>query len=152
MQTVWSYLQINSYHVKYKAEEPLHKWVACINMISDLLESVNVRLFCTTEAYSIFGRIKAIHNTSRQPKWESIMQADIANNSDWLWVGRLGDWGSIAGTGEMTFSSILCVQTSRGVHSASCTMGTGGSFPWAKARPRGDADHSPPYSAEVDNE
>jgi hypothetical protein len=31
-------------------------------------------------------------------------------------------------------------------------MGTGGPFPVAKARPERDADHSPPSSAEVENE
>jgi hypothetical protein len=31
------------------------------------------------------------------------------------------------------------------------TMGAGGPFPWDKARPRRDADHSAPSSAEVDN-
>jgi hypothetical protein len=41
------------------------------------------------------------------------------------------------------FSSNLCVRTSSGVHPASCTMGTGGSFPRDKARPGRDADHSP---------
>jgi hypothetical protein len=50
------------------------------------------------------------------------------------------------------FSSILCVQTGSGAHPASCTMGTGGSFPGAKARPGLDTDHSPPSSAEVENE
>jgi hypothetical protein len=51
------------------------------------------------------------------------------------------------------FSSILCVQTGSGAHPASCTMGTGGSFPrGVKARPGSDADHSPPSSAEVVNE
>jgi hypothetical protein len=35
---------------------------------------------------------------------------------------------------------------------ASCTMDTGGPFPGAKARPGRDADHSPPSSADVDNE
>jgi hypothetical protein len=50
-----------------------------------------------------------------------------------------------------TFSSSLHVQTSSGAHPASCTMGTGGPFPGAKARPWRDADHSPPSSAEVDN-
>jgi hypothetical protein len=50
------------------------------------------------------------------------------------------------------FSSMLCVQTGSGAHPASCTMGTGGSFPGAKARPRRDADHSPQSSAEVENE
>jgi hypothetical protein len=42
-----------------------------------------------------------------------------------------------------------CVQTGSGTHSASCPVGTGGSFPGGKARPGRDADHSPPSSAEV---
>jgi hypothetical protein len=50
------------------------------------------------------------------------------------------------------FSSNLCVQTDSGVHPASCPMGTGGRFPGAKERPGLDADHSPPSSAEVENE
>jgi hypothetical protein len=41
------------------------------------------------------------------------------------------------------FSSNLCVQTGSGAHPASCTMGTGGPFPGAKARLGSDADHSP---------
>jgi len=44
------------------------------------------------------------------------------------------------------------VQTRSGVHPASCTVGTGGPFSGAKARPRRDADHSPPSTAEVENE
>jgi hypothetical protein len=48
------------------------------------------------------------------------------------------------------FSSSLCVQISSGAHPASCTMGTGGPFPGAKARPGRDADHSPASSAEAD--
>jgi hypothetical protein len=51
--------------------------------------------------------------------------------------------------GAKDFSSILCVQTGSGGHPASCTMGTGGPFPGAKARPGRDSDHSPPSSAEV---
>jgi hypothetical protein len=50
------------------------------------------------------------------------------------------------------FSSSLCVQTRCGAHPASCTVGTGSSFPGAKARPGRDADNSPPSSAEVKNE
>jgi hypothetical protein len=53
--------------------------------------------------------------------------------------------------GAKDFSSILCVQTA-GAHPTSCTMGTGGSFPGGKARPGRDADHSPPFSVEVENE
>jgi hypothetical protein len=49
--------------------------------------------------------------------------------------------------GLKDFSSNLCVQTDSGAHSASCTVGTGGPFRWAKARPGRDADHSPPSSA-----
>jgi hypothetical protein len=54
--------------------------------------------------------------------------------------------------GAKDFSYNLCVQTGSGVHPASCTMGTGGPFPGGKTRPGRDADHSPPYSAEVVNE
>jgi hypothetical protein len=41
------------------------------------------------------------------------------------------------------FSSSLCVQTASGAHPASCTMGTGGSFPGDKARPGRVAGRSP---------
>jgi hypothetical protein len=54
--------------------------------------------------------------------------------------------------GAKNFSSNLRVQTGSGAHPASCTMGTGGPFPGAKARPECDADHSPLPSAEVVNE
>jgi hypothetical protein len=60
----------------------------------------------------------------------------------------LDDWGSIPGRAE-DFSSSLCVQTVSGAHPASYPMGTGGPFPGGKARPGPDADHSPPFSAEV---
>jgi hypothetical protein len=50
------------------------------------------------------------------------------------------------------FFSSLCVQTGSGTHPASYTMGTGGPFPGAKARPGRDADQSPPASAEFENE
>jgi hypothetical protein len=49
------------------------------------------------------------------------------------------------------FSSSLCVQTGSGALPARCTMGTWGPFPGAKASGH-DADHSPPSSAEVENE
>jgi hypothetical protein len=54
--------------------------------------------------------------------------------------------------GAKDFSSSLCVQIGSGVNPASYTMGTGGRFPGGKARPGRDADHSPPYSTEVENE
>jgi hypothetical protein len=54
--------------------------------------------------------------------------------------------------GAKDFSSTLGVQTGSETHPASCTMGTGGSFPGGKARPGRDADHSTLCSAEVVNE
>jgi hypothetical protein len=61
------------------------------------------------------------------------------------------DWtaGVRSPTEAEDFSSNLCLQTGSGAHPASCTVGTGGSFPGGKARPGHDADHSPPCSAEV---
>jgi hypothetical protein len=50
------------------------------------------------------------------------------------------------------FSSSLCVQTGSKAHPASCTMGTGGPLPRAKTRPGRGADHSSPFSADVENE
>jgi hypothetical protein len=50
------------------------------------------------------------------------------------------------------FSSSLCVQTGSWAHPDSYTMGTGDPFSGSKARPGRDADHSPPCSADVDNE
>jgi hypothetical protein len=55
-------------------------------------------------------------------------------------------------TGAEDFSSSPCVQTGSGAHAASYPMSTGGPFPAGKARPGRDADHSPPFSAEVKNE
>jgi hypothetical protein len=57
--------------------------------------------------------------------------------------------GSRSPTEAEDFYSNLCVQAGSGAHPASCTVGTGGSFPGRKARPGRDADHSPPSSAEV---
>jgi hypothetical protein len=54
--------------------------------------------------------------------------------------------------GAKDFSCSLCVQTGSGAHPASYTVGTGGPFPGGKARPGRDADHSPPSSAEIENE
>jgi hypothetical protein len=54
--------------------------------------------------------------------------------------------------GAKDFSSFLCVHIGSEAHPACCPMGTGVPFPGGKARPGCDADHSPPYSAEVVNE
>jgi hypothetical protein len=47
---------------------------------------------------------------------------------------------------------LASVQTGSGAHPASCTMGTGVLSPGVNVRPGRDADHSPPSSAEVENE
>jgi hypothetical protein len=49
----------------------------------------------------------------------------------WLRTGRPGDRGSTP-AGANDFYSNFCVQTGSGAHPASCTMDTGGPFPWAK--------------------
>jgi hypothetical protein len=55
--------------------------------------------------------------------------------------------------GAKDFSSILYVQTGSGAHPASCTMGTGGSFPRGLKRCRGVTLTTHPLpSAEVVNE
>jgi hypothetical protein len=53
---------------------------------------------------------------------------------------------------QKDFSCSVRVQTSSGTHPASCTVGTKGPYPGAKAQPGRDADHSPTSSAEVENE
>jgi hypothetical protein len=70
----------------------------------------------------------------------------------WLRTGRPGDGGSIPGRGERIFPLASVVQTGSGAHPASYPMGTGGPLPGVKARPGLDADHSPPSSADVENE
>jgi hypothetical protein len=64
----------------------------------------------------------------------------------------VSDYGVRYPAGAKDFYASLCVQTGSGAHPASCTMCTGGPFPGGKARPGRDADHSPPSSAEVENE
>jgi hypothetical protein len=63
----------------------------------------------------------------------------------------LGDQGSIPERGGVFFLYPPCPADS-GAHPASCTMGTGGSFPRSKVWLQHDADHPPPSSAEVKKE
>jgi hypothetical protein len=74
--------------------------------------------------------------------WARVAQSVQCLTTDWTAEVR-------SQTEAEDFSSNLCVQTGSGAHPASCTVGTGGSFPGGKARPGRDADHSPPSSAEV---
>jgi hypothetical protein len=84
--------------------------------------------------------------------WFFSVHRDILKNGTLIWASwgssvstvsdyGLDDRGSIPEAED--FSSSLCVQTGSGAHTASCTMGTGGSLPGGKARPGRDADHSP---------
>jgi hypothetical protein len=70
----------------------------------------------------------------------------VAQYSVWLRAGRPGDRGSIPDRGKIIFPLVSLA------HPASCTMGTEVPFLGAKARPERDADHSPPCSAEVEND
>jgi hypothetical protein len=74
----------------------------------------------------------------------------VAQSVKWLVTERTA--GVRSPTGAEDFSSNLCVQTGSGAHPASCTVGNGGSFPGGKARLRRNADHSPPFSAEIKEE
>jgi hypothetical protein len=74
---------------------------------------------------------------------DDIGETGLSLYSVWLRAGQPGDRRSIPGRGEKDFSSSLCVQTGSEAHPASCTMGTGGPFLGAKARPGREADHSP---------
>jgi hypothetical protein len=85
---------------------------------------------------------------TKHTKWSRVSSGSIVSDYG------LDDWaiGVRSPAGAKHFSSNLCVQTGSEAHPASCTMGTGGPFPGGKARPGGDADHSPPSNAEVVNE
>jgi hypothetical protein len=63
----------------------------------------------------------------------------------------LGLWLSGYGLDDRRkdISSTLSDQTGSEAHPASCTMGTGGSFPGCKARSGDDADHSLLSNVEV---
>jgi hypothetical protein len=55
--------------------------------------------------------------------------------------------------GAKDFSSSLCVQTGSGAHTQPPVQWVPGVLsPGVKSRPGGDADHSPPSSADVENE
>jgi hypothetical protein len=65
---------------------------------------------------------------------------------------ELKDQGSV--TGPENVSSSLSIQTGAAAHASSYTVGNGESFPLGggggdKLTPKHDADHSPPFSANV---
>jgi hypothetical protein len=89
------------------------------------------------------------HSQTRYPNmWEPGSSGSIV--SDYGLDDRTIGVRFLAGAKDC--SSSLCVQTGSGAHPASCTMGTGGTFPGGKSAAERDADHSPPSSAEVENE
>jgi hypothetical protein len=80
------------------------------------------------------------------------MWASVSQHSVRLRAGRPGDRGSIPGRGERTFPLASVSRPALGLTHAPVQWVPGGPFPGAKARPGHDADHSPPSSAEVENE
>jgi hypothetical protein len=69
----------------------------------------------------------------------------ILDTTDWMTRVQ-----SLAGAKD--FSSNLCIQTSSGAQPATYPVGTRGLFPRGKAWLGHDSDHSPPSSAEVENQ
>jgi hypothetical protein len=67
-----------------------------------------------------------------------------------LRAGRPGDRCSIPGRGEIVVNVAFMTRPALGP--TQYPVGTGGPFPGDNARPRRDADHSPPSSAEFENE
>jgi hypothetical protein len=70
----------------------------------------------------------------------------------WLRTGRPGDRGSISGRGERIFHLASVSRPALGPTQPLYNGYLGGPFSGGKARPGRDADHSPPSSAEVENE
>jgi hypothetical protein len=60
--------------------------------------------------------------------YESTRRQNPNHQHKWVRPGRPGDQGSLPGRGERIFP-LACVQTGSGAHPASCTVGTGGSYP-----------------------
>jgi hypothetical protein len=99
------------------------------------------RRAASTLDYRLKGRnVVNEENVLERPR--SSLRTDI--NSVEISTGNSGDWRSRYDPRQRRkdFSSSLCVQTGSGAHPASCTVGTGGPFPGAKAPPGRDADHS----------
>jgi hypothetical protein len=65
-----------------------------------------------------------------------------------------GDLFGMGPTGDQQINNEqeLWSRTGSGAHLGSCTVGTGGPFPGATARPGREAVHSPSSSAEVEKE
>jgi hypothetical protein len=78
------------------------------------------------------------------------MGSGIAQLAQWLDYGmKIKELGFDFRQGK-NFSLLHSVQTGSGVHKASCSMGTVGSFLWGN-RPKREDGHSPPPSADVKN-
>jgi hypothetical protein len=73
----------------------------------------------------------------------------LSQYSDWLRAGWLGYRGLIP---ARIVPLASCIQTDSGPNQPPGQRVLGGPFPRAKAQPGHDADLSPPFSAEVENE
>jgi hypothetical protein len=70
----------------------------------------------------------------------------------WQQAGREGDRGSIPGRGERIFLIASVSRPALGSTQPPVQWVPGGPFPAAKAWPGRDADHSPSFTAEAENE
>jgi hypothetical protein len=78
---------------------------------------------------------------------QNVTVAGVGRSAQYL---ILDDWGLVPTNGER-FPSSLCVHTGSGAHPV-YPVGSGDPFHDGRAWPGCDADHSPPFSAEVQNE
>jgi hypothetical protein len=72
-------------------------------------------------------------------------EADVNVLRVWLRAGWPDDRCSIPGRGERIFPVASVFRPALGPTQTTCTVGTGGPFPGAKARPGRDTDHSLPH-------
>jgi hypothetical protein len=107
-----------------------------------LFSSLNV-MHRVSHPYKTTGRITALYILTFRSRGTSVSIMSGYGLDDSAIEVR-----SLAEAREAT----SCVRASSGAHPASCTMGTGGHFPWGKERPGRDADHSYPSSVGVVNE
>jgi hypothetical protein len=75
-----------------------------------------------------------------------------SKNEFWLRAELPGYRGSIPSSGERIFPLASVSRPALGPTQPPVQWVLGGPFPGGKARPGRDADHSPPSSAEVENE
>jgi hypothetical protein len=131
-------LEANSQHCVYSALYRHQVFLSCISLNTPipwsrvLLEKLTV----SQQIPSLLWNLKVHYRIHKSPPLFSVLSQ---------WIQSTPFHRSFTIHSQISFNI-----TSFGAHPASCRMGTGGSFPGVK-RPRREADHSPPSSAEVKN-